>query len=327
MKENDGDDDHRAGAEVRPRGVHAERAFETFTRRLGSWWPLETHALHPGEVREVVWEEREGGEVYGSRPPATVALGHRACLVSADRPHDRLAGRPDGRGDDGGRGALHARGRRDARRLEHRGWERLGAMGAEARESYGSENGWEMVVGRYAAALGLDADVEWLGGRAVADQRSQELGEAARSEDRLRRRLLQLGHGPPAQPEHELAVELTQERRGCGSNAGVRTRWYCSRWPSHFPPMNGMMWSRVHTSGPSSKSVSPASSSSSRRSASSAVSPGSIPPPGVAHTLRVGNSKRTSRILSPGSRMTARAAGRIRSSLTELVSRRARAAP
>src|SRR3954453_3066272 len=41
-----------------------ERAFETFTREIGSWWPLETHALHRGEVREVVWEERVGGEVY-----------------------------------------------------------------------------------------------------------------------------------------------------------------------------------------------------------------------------------------------------------------------
>ena len=38
--------------------------------------------------------------------------------------------------------------------LEHRHWERLGAAGAEARASYGGENGWEMVIGRYAAPLG-----------------------------------------------------------------------------------------------------------------------------------------------------------------------------
>ena len=41
-----------------------ERAFEVFTREIGSWWPLDQLALHPGEVREVIWEEREGGEVY-----------------------------------------------------------------------------------------------------------------------------------------------------------------------------------------------------------------------------------------------------------------------
>ena len=39
-------------------------AFEVFTRGIGSWWPLDQLALAPGEVKEVVWEEREGGEVY-----------------------------------------------------------------------------------------------------------------------------------------------------------------------------------------------------------------------------------------------------------------------
>ena len=27
-----------------------EHAFAVFTREIGSWWPLETHAIHPGEV-------------------------------------------------------------------------------------------------------------------------------------------------------------------------------------------------------------------------------------------------------------------------------------
>ena len=56
---------HRAGGEVGARrAATSERAFEVFTRQIGSWWPLDQHALHPGEVREVVWEEHEGGEVY-----------------------------------------------------------------------------------------------------------------------------------------------------------------------------------------------------------------------------------------------------------------------
>ena len=39
--------------------------------------------------------------------------------------------------------------------LEHRGWERLGADADETRASYGSENGWNMVMERYAAAASV----------------------------------------------------------------------------------------------------------------------------------------------------------------------------
>src|SRR6476659_6955231 len=81
-----------------------------------------------------------------------------------------------------------------------------------------------------------------------------------------------------------------------------------------MPPMNGMMWRRVQTTGPTSTGVRPASSASSRRIASTGVSPGSIPPPGVAQNVPCGNWKRTSRIRSSGSSTMARAAGRIRSS-------------
>ena len=99
-----------------------------FTRAIGSWWPLETHALHPGQVREVVWEEREGGEVYeistdGERSHwATVLAWAPPTALTIAWQVD-----PDGRGDDGGRGALHARGRGTRVDLEHRRWERLGA--------------------------------------------------------------------------------------------------------------------------------------------------------------------------------------------------------
>ena len=41
-----------------------EHAFRVFTHDIGLWWPLETHAIHAGSVRDVVWEEHEGGEVY-----------------------------------------------------------------------------------------------------------------------------------------------------------------------------------------------------------------------------------------------------------------------
>lgn len=132
-----------------------ETAFEVFTRSLGSWWPLETHALHPGEVREVVWEEREGGEVYeistgGEKshwatvvawsPPTGLTIAWKVDPKAADTTEVEVRFTPEGGGT-----------RVD---LEHRGWERLGAAGAEKRASYGSEKGWNMVMERYATSLG-----------------------------------------------------------------------------------------------------------------------------------------------------------------------------
>jgi uncharacterized protein YndB with AHSA1/START domain len=42
--------------------------------------------------------------------------------------------------------------------VEHRGWERLGMeRGQEARESYGSDDGWGLVLSRYAEEAGTAA--------------------------------------------------------------------------------------------------------------------------------------------------------------------------
>ena len=129
-----------------------ERAFEVFTRQIGSWWPLGEYALHPGEVREVVWEQREGGEVYeistGSEkshwatvtawsPPAGFTIAWHVNPDAETEVEVRFT--PDGDGT-----------RVD---LEHRCWERLGAAAAESRESY--NGGWNEVLGRYAAQAGL----------------------------------------------------------------------------------------------------------------------------------------------------------------------------
>ena len=94
MKENDGDDDHRACCEVGARGCDVERAFEAFTREIGSWWPLDQLALHPGKVREVICEEQEGGEVYEISTDGE--RSHWATVLAWAPPaglHDRLEGR------------------------------------------------------------------------------------------------------------------------------------------------------------------------------------------------------------------------------------------
>jgi uncharacterized protein YndB with AHSA1/START domain len=40
-----------------------ERAFKVFTEDMGSWWPPDHHILKT-EVAEMVFEPREGGDVY-----------------------------------------------------------------------------------------------------------------------------------------------------------------------------------------------------------------------------------------------------------------------
>ena len=133
-------------------GCGAERAFEVFTREIGSWWPLDQLALHPGEVREVIFEEREGGEVYetsnaGERshwatvlawePPTSFTIAWKVDPDAVAPTEVEVRFTPDG---DGTRVVL-----------EHRHWERLGAVAAEARAGY--DGGWEMVLGRYVERL------------------------------------------------------------------------------------------------------------------------------------------------------------------------------
>jgi uncharacterized protein YndB with AHSA1/START domain len=125
-----------------------ERAFEVFTREIRTWWPLKQLALHPGEVREVTWEEREGGEVYeisndGEKshwatvlawaPPSGFTIAWKVDPEAVAETEVEVRFTPDG---DGTRVVL-----------EHRNWERLGAGAAEARDGY--DNGWEMVLGCY----------------------------------------------------------------------------------------------------------------------------------------------------------------------------------
>ena len=125
-----------------------EEAFRIFTTDALSWWPVESHSIHQS-VSEIVFEPREGGEVY--EVSGAGERGHWATVLDWDPPN-RLVwrGRFDAeRHGHRGRGALHSRRGEGTRvELEHRGWERLAESAEEKRDSYGS--GWELVLGRYA---------------------------------------------------------------------------------------------------------------------------------------------------------------------------------
>ena len=135
------------------------RAFAYFTRDIGRWWPLAVHSVGRERARDVRFEPRVGARIV-----ETLADGTEASwgTVEAWRPGEcvRFSWHP-------GREPATAQwvevafaatpgGTRVT--LTHGGWERLGAQGAAARDSY--TGGWAFVLGeRYgdycaAAAAG-----------------------------------------------------------------------------------------------------------------------------------------------------------------------------
>jgi uncharacterized protein YndB with AHSA1/START domain len=140
-------------------GCAPEDAFRVFTEEMGTWWPVQVHSMAVDEfdgrvkVESVVVEEREGGRIYEVMSDG--AEGTWATIVKWDPPHRLiLAWKPNLSDnpptevevtfspDDGGT-------RVD---LEHRGWERLGALAEEARSGYGE--GWTGVLTLFAVAAG-----------------------------------------------------------------------------------------------------------------------------------------------------------------------------
>lgn len=129
-----------------------EEAFRVFTAEARSWWPTATHTIHGGDVKEIVFEGREGGEVYELSVGGD--KGHWATVLTWDPPNGLVLAwnirereavptevevrfSPDG-----------DRTRVD---LEHRGWEAIADEAAEKRANYNT--GWEHVLGSYERRL------------------------------------------------------------------------------------------------------------------------------------------------------------------------------
>ncbi|HZN21914.1 MAG TPA: SRPBCC family protein [Gaiellaceae bacterium] len=128
-----------------------EEAFRVFTEDAMSWWPVATHSIHE-TVREIVFEPREGGEVYevstagekghwatvtGWDPPARLVLAWNILERPGEQTEVEVRFTPEG---DGTRVEL-----------EHRGWEAVAEGAAEKRADY--DTGWGHVLGRYEARL------------------------------------------------------------------------------------------------------------------------------------------------------------------------------
>ena len=145
----------RAGTFVR---TDPQRAFELFTDRMDTWWPLEAFSRAASDfegqdvkVERVEFQGRVGGQVlehisngqvlpWGEvlvwEPPSRFVLAWQPN--SSSHPPTELEVRfaPQGEGT--------------LVELEHRGWEGLGEIAEEARASYGT--GWIRTLARFQEA-------------------------------------------------------------------------------------------------------------------------------------------------------------------------------
>jgi uncharacterized protein YndB with AHSA1/START domain len=130
-----------------------EEAFRVFTAEAQSWWPTDGHSIYGDEVREIVFEEREGGEVF--EISSTGEKGHWATVLSWEPPNrlvlawnilerEPIATEVEVR--------FLADGDGTRVELEHRGWQALTEAAAEKRGSY--DTGWDHVLGVYADCVG-----------------------------------------------------------------------------------------------------------------------------------------------------------------------------
>ena len=110
------------------------------------------HALDLRHVAEVVFEEREGGEVY--EVSRAGEKGHWATVVAFEPPGRLVLAWNVAESDPVSTEVeirFTAEGAGTRVDLEHRGWERL-TEPAEARKSYNT--GWDLVLGRYVDRAG-----------------------------------------------------------------------------------------------------------------------------------------------------------------------------
>lgn len=134
-------------------GASPERAFETFTAGISTWWPFATHSIGGERTEAAVVEGHVGGRVYERMADGTEAdwadilawePPHRLVLrwrVNPNSPHTEVEVRFAADGDGATRVAL-----------EHRGWEAFAEADAAA-ASGGYDSGWDTVLGAYVDAL------------------------------------------------------------------------------------------------------------------------------------------------------------------------------
>ena len=128
-----------------------ERAFEVFTREIGSWWPLNQYSIGQDKITEVVFEEQVGGRIFERHNDG--GEGEWGRVLAWEPPHRFVMSWYPGH-DSTQATELEIRfapeGDGTRLELEHRGWEILGEEAPDTRGQY--DGGWAGVLGLFEAA-------------------------------------------------------------------------------------------------------------------------------------------------------------------------------
>lgn len=138
------------------KSIHVARpvdvAFKVFAEEMSGWWPLHDGFAYAGDkAKDIIVEGREGGRFFERATDGeefdigTVVVWDppsRLVITWSQDDWDsstevEVAFAPDGDGT-----------RVD---LEHRGWDRVGARGAEGQAGWA--DGWDVVLSRYADTM------------------------------------------------------------------------------------------------------------------------------------------------------------------------------
>jgi uncharacterized protein YndB with AHSA1/START domain len=129
-------------------GRSVEEAFALFTEGISTWWPFPSHSIGGADTVAAVFKP-ESGRLYEVLADGTE---HDWADIIEWSPPERfvLAWHPNPERRTEVEVRFIAAGEGTRVELEHRGWERLGAVAHEARASYVS--GWTLILGKYGAA-------------------------------------------------------------------------------------------------------------------------------------------------------------------------------